>query len=61
MLAIAVAMGTDENLFEAFCDADDNTLRLLHYSCGSAEVFKKNQDQVTAGAHIEYGSLMLLV
>lgn len=60
MSAIAVGMGLDANWFERFCDAGDNTLRLLHYPEVEAEVFRLNKNQVRAGAHSDYGSITLL-
>lgn len=60
MRAIAVGLGIDEHWFDAYCDGGDNTLRLLHYPEVRAEVFKKNENQVRAGAHTDYGSITLL-
>lgn len=60
MRAIAVGLGIDRTWFDGFCDAGDNTLRLLHYPEVSAEVFRKNRLQVRAGAHTDYGSITLL-
>lgn len=51
MRAVAVGLGIDEKWFDPYCDAGDNTLRLLHYPAVSAEVFQKNKLQVRAGAH----------
>ncbi|KAH7304521.1 oxidoreductase [Stachybotrys elegans] len=60
MRAIAVGLGIQEHWFDSFCDAGDNTLRLLHYPKVSTEVFRKNKFQVRAGAHTDYGSITLL-
>ncbi|QIW94947.1 hypothetical protein AMS68_000465 [Peltaster fructicola] len=60
MRAVAVGLGIQETWFDSFCDAGDNTLRLLHYPAVSAEVFEKNKLQVRAGAHTDYGSITLL-
>lgn len=51
MRAIAVGLGIEETWFDSYCDAGDNTLRLLHYPAVSTEVFRKNKLQVRAGAH----------
>lgn len=55
MRAIAVALGLEETWFDKYCDAGDNTLRLLHYPPVSSQVFRKNELQVRAGAHTDYG------
>ncbi|KAK1057751.1 hypothetical protein LTR12_012854 [Friedmanniomyces endolithicus] len=60
MSAIAVGLGIDEHYFDSFCDGGDNTLRLLHYPEVRHEVFVKNENQVRAGAHTDYGSITLL-
>jgi isopenicillin N synthase-like dioxygenase len=60
MRAIAIGMGLEETWFDGFCDVGDNTLRLLHYPEVKAEVFKKNKNQVRAGAHSDYGSITLV-
>lgn len=60
MRAIAVAMGLDEAWFDAYTDAGDNTLRLLHYPAVAAAVFRENSLQVRAGEHTDYGSITLL-
>lgn len=60
MRAIAVGMGIDEAYFDAFTDAGDNTLRLLHYPEVRKDVFTVNPGQVRAGAHSDYGSITLL-
>ena len=60
MRAIAVGLGIDETWFDSFCEVGDNTLRLLHYPEVRADVFKKNKNQVRAGAHTDYGSITLL-
>ncbi|KAK3897286.1 hypothetical protein C8A05DRAFT_39165 [Staphylotrichum tortipilum] len=61
MRALAVAMSLpDENYFDRFVDAHDNTLRLLHYPSVSPAVFRANAGQVRAGAHSDYGSLTFL-
>lgn len=60
MRAIAIGMGLEETWFDRFCDVGDNTLRLLHYPEVKSEVFKKNKNQVRAGAHSDYGSITLL-
>ncbi|KAF4550616.1 Non-heme dioxygenase in morphine synthesis N-terminal-containing protein 1 [Elsinoe fawcettii] len=60
MRAIAVGLGIDEGWFDGYCDGGDNTLRLLHYPAVKSEVFKKNTNQVRAGAHTDYGSITLL-
>lgn len=51
MRAVAVGLGIKADWFDSFCDAGDNTLRLLHYPAVSTEVFQKNKLQVRAGAH----------
>lgn len=51
MRAVAVGLGIGETWFDGYCDAGDNTLRLLHYPAVSKEVFEKNKLQVRAGAH----------
>lgn len=60
MRAIAVGLGIDETWFDSYCDDGDNTLRLLHYPEVQSEVFKRNKNQVRAGAHSDYGSITLL-
>lgn len=60
MRAIAVGLGIDEFWFDSYCDAGDNTLRLLHYPEVKADVFKKNESTVRAGAHTDYGSVTCL-
>lgn len=60
MRAIAIGLDIDENWFHSYCDAGDNTLRLLHYPEVRSDVFKKNQNQVRAGAHTDYGSVTFL-
>lgn len=60
MRAIAVGLGIDENWFDSYCDAGDNTLRLLHYPEVKSDVFKRNQNTVRAGAHTDYGSVTFL-
>lgn len=60
MRAIAVGMGIDETYFDAFTNAGDNTLRLLHYPEVRRDVFAINPGQVRAGAHSDYGSITLL-
>lgn len=55
MRAIAVGLGIDETWFDSFCDAGDNTLRLLHYPEVDASVFEDNKNSVRAGAHTDYG------
>ncbi|KAI5365054.1 Putative oxoglutarate/iron-dependent dioxygenase, isopenicillin N synthase-like superfamily [Septoria linicola] len=61
MRSIAVGLGIDEFWFDSYCDAGDNTLRLLHYPEVKSDVFKqKDVDQVRAGAHTDYGSITCL-
>ncbi|KAG9566442.1 Clavaminate synthase-like protein, partial [Aureobasidium melanogenum] len=60
MQAIAVGLGIDEHWFDKFCNAGDNTLRLLHYPAVSSKVFTENKNSVRAGAHTDYGSITLL-
>lgn len=60
MRAIAVGLGIEQDWFDSFCDGGDNTLRLLHYPEVKADSFKKNKNQVRAGAHTDYGSVTLL-
>ncbi|KAF7195826.1 Proline hydroxylase buaE [Pseudocercospora fuligena] len=60
MRSIAVGLGIDEFWFDQYCDAGDNTLRLLHYPEVKADIFKKNDNQVRAGSHTDYGSITLL-
>lgn len=55
MQAIAVGLGIDEHWFDKFCNAGDNTLRLLHYPTVSSKVFAENKNSVRAGAHTDYG------
>lgn len=57
MRAIALGMGIEESWFDAFTDAGDNTLRLLHYPGVSKKIFKRDdgQLQVRAGEHSDYG------
>jgi isopenicillin N synthase-like dioxygenase len=57
MRAIAIGIGLEETWFDGFTDGGDNTLRLLHYPEVKAEVFRKNKNQVRAGAHSDYGSI----
>ncbi|KAH9867130.1 hypothetical protein IAQ61_007722 [Plenodomus lingam] len=62
MRAIALGMGIEENWFDGYTDAGDNTLRLLHYPGVSKSIFKRDdgQLQVRAGEHSDYGSITLL-
>jgi isopenicillin N synthase-like dioxygenase len=60
MRAIAVGLGIAEGWFDAYTDGGDNTLRLLHYPAVRADVFRKNQNTVRAGAHTDYGSITCL-
>lgn len=60
MRAIAVGMGLDEQFFDGYTDAGDNTLRLLHYPEARKDIFTINPGQVRAGAHSDYGSITLL-
>jgi len=60
MRSIAVGLGIKEKWFDGFTDQGDNTLRLLHYPAVSKEVFDKNEKQVRAGEHTDYGSITLL-
>lgn len=60
MRAIAVGMGIDEAYFDPYTDGGDNTLRLLHYPSVPKSVFTKNNMQVRAGEHTDYGSITLL-
>lgn len=60
MRAFALALGIGEEWFDEYTDRGDNTLRLLHYPKQSREVFRKNKNQVRAGAHSDYGSITLL-
>ncbi|CAK3937756.1 related to gibberellin 20-oxidase [Lecanosticta acicola] len=60
MRAIAVGLGIDEYWFDSYCDAGNNTLRLLHYPEVKADVFKKNKNTMRAGAHTDYGTLTFL-
>jgi isopenicillin N synthase-like dioxygenase len=55
MRALALGLGIEESWFDKFTDRGDNTLRLLHYPSVSKEVFKKNELQVRAGSHTDYG------
>lgn len=55
MRCIAVGLDIDKHWFDPFTDGGDNTLRLLHYPAQSRDVFERNQDQVRAGAHTDYG------
>ena len=59
MRAIALGMGIEENWFDGFTDAGDNTLRLLHYPGVSKSIFKRDdgQLQVRAGEHSDYGTV----
>lgn len=60
MRAIALGMGLEEHFFDAYTDAGDNNLRLLHYPAVEKAVFRDNPEQVRAGAHSDYGSITLL-
>ncbi|CAK46668.1 uncharacterized protein An14g06750 [Aspergillus niger] len=60
MRAIALGMNLPEHFFDAYVDAGDNNLRLLHYPSVPKEVFKQNPGQVRAGEHSDYGSITLL-
>ncbi|KAI9837273.1 MAG: hypothetical protein M1819_000347 [Sarea resinae] len=60
MQAIALALGLHENYFDTYTDGGDNTLRLLHYPAVHKSAFVKNQGQVRAGEHSDYGSITLL-
>ncbi|EKD19590.1 uncharacterized protein L3040_002532 [Drepanopeziza brunnea f. sp. 'multigermtubi'] len=60
MRAIAVGMGLAEAWFDGYTDAGDNTLRLLHYPPAPKAVFRRNERQVRAGEHTDYGSITLL-
>lgn len=60
MSAIALGMSLPESFFDSFCNVGDNTLRLLHYPKTDAQVFKKKEGTVRAGAHTDYGSITLL-
>ncbi|TID12996.1 Clavaminate synthase-like protein [Venturia nashicola] len=60
MRALALGLGIGESWFDGFTDRGDNTLRLLHYPSVSKDVFRKNQLQVRAGSHTDYGSITLL-
>lgn len=51
MRAVGVGMGLDNEFFDQYLNAGDNTLRLLHYPSVSAEVWKDHPDSVRAGAH----------
>jgi isopenicillin N synthase-like dioxygenase len=53
--SIAVALGIDEDFFNAYTDQGDNTLRLLHYPSVKREVFEKNSGQNRAGEHTDFG------
>jgi len=55
MRSMAVGLGIEESWFDGYTDAGDNTLRLLHYPAVAREVFEKNELQVRAGAHTDYG------
>ena len=55
MRAIAVGMSIEEKWFDDFTNRGDNTLRLLHYPPVKKEVFERNQNQLRAGAHTDYG------
>ncbi|KAE9962293.1 hypothetical protein BLS_000565 [Venturia inaequalis] len=60
MRALALGLGIEESWFDGFTDRGDNTLRLLHYPSVSKDVFRKNEMQVRAGSHTDYGSITLL-
>ena len=60
MQAIALGLRLEENWFDQFTDGGDNTLRLLHYPEVKSEVFRRNANQVRAGAHSDYGSITLV-
>jgi isopenicillin N synthase-like dioxygenase len=55
MRSIAVGLSLEARWFDEFTDQGDNTLRLLHYPGVKKEVFDKNENQVRAGAHTDYG------
>jgi isopenicillin N synthase-like dioxygenase len=61
MRAIALGMGLDIGFFDEYTDGGDNTLRLLHYQGVKKEVFLKNQGQVRAGEHSDYGTCTALI
>jgi isopenicillin N synthase-like dioxygenase len=58
MRALALGLGIEESWFDEFTDRGDNTLRLLHYPSVRKEVFRKNELQVRAGSHTDYGLLL---
>ena len=60
MSAIALGLGLGQAFFDEYVQKGDNCLRLLHYPPVKREVFEKNQGQVRAGAHTDYGSITLL-
>jgi isopenicillin N synthase-like dioxygenase len=55
MSSIAVGLGLDAKFFDGYTDVGDNTLRLLHYPEVKRSVFQKNEAQVRAGIHTDYG------
>lgn len=59
MRALALGLGIEESWFDDFTDGGDNTLRLLHYPSVSKDVFRKNELQVRAGCHTDYGMFAL--
>lgn len=58
MRALALGLGIEESWFDGFTDRGDNTLRLLHYPSVSKDVFRKNEMQVRAGSHTDYGKFI---
>ncbi len=56
MRAIALGMGMDEDFFDSYTDAGDNTLRLLHYPSVKKSLWKQNPNQVRAGELSDFGS-----
>lgn len=55
MRSIAVGLSLEAKWFDGYTDQGDNTLRLLHYPTVKKEIFDKNEFQVRAGAHTDYG------
>ncbi|KAL2357475.1 hypothetical protein BJ546DRAFT_311245 [Cryomyces antarcticus] len=62
MRAIALGLGLeDETFFDGYCDAGDNTLRLLHYlEVEKGVLGAEGGGSIRAGAHTDYGSITLL-
>ena len=59
MRAIALGLSLPETYFDSYISAADNNLRLLHYPPAPAAAFRQDE-QVRAGKHSDYGTVTLL-